>query len=473
MNVAAVSTRVSTPSAVKAKKVRKSPWKLWLGMLVLVGLAVGAYFQPSTHPYMVKAIASAKKLALPDHAPEPTASQPLNFSALNKPWNGLVPIDQDQEQAIGLKVVEVKKQLDPMKLELSGTTAYDPDSLHQVRLRFDSLVTRVFKTLGEPVERGDVLVELHSTELATAKTEFQEKYVQWLYDARLLEARRQLWEKQAIAHIVYTETKNKEAMSRLDYTLARQKLGVLGLTPEEIEPLLSGLTEESLPNLRNVDLTEKATFTLRSPASGYIIKRDVVQGTFYEPSSVLMVIAPLDHLRVYANVYESDIELIEKGQDIEVLFPFQDRKIMTKVENISNQVDPETHAMRVRTTIKNPGDLLKSDMLVRAVLHIPSVPDDTVIPRNAMVSTNGRYYVFVKKPADSTASSAGKDRKDENGKQIDYFERKEIRVRQEKSDKVIVSEGLKAGEEVAANGSLILAQMYEDLTTVETGAPLR
>ncbi len=44
-----------------------------------------------------------------------------------------------------------------------------------------------------------------------------------------------------------------------------------------------------------------------------------------------------------------------------------------------------------------------------------------------------------------------------------------IEVAQETHDKVIVSTGLQAGEEVVSLGSLILAQLYDDALTVATG----
>jgi cobalt-zinc-cadmium efflux system membrane fusion protein len=286
--------------------------------------------------------------------------------------------------------------------------------------------------------------------------------VQWLHDRGLYESRQELLKEKAIAKILWTETVNNEAKSWLDYQLAYDKLSVFGLPPEEITPLLTGLDEriDTLPRDKNA-LADKASTTLRSPADGIVIKRDVVQGNFYEPSSVLMVIAPLDHLRVYANVYESDLELVRKNQVIEIQFPYQERTIITKVDNIASQVDPDTHAMRIRATIQNPNRDLKSDMLVYAVLHISCYESDTLIPRNAIVTSNNKYYVFIKQPAQAPSSGT----KDKQAPLV--FERRKIAVRQERSDTVITSDGLTPGEEIVSTGALILAQIYEDLATVD------
>jgi len=80
-----------------------------------------------------------------------------------------------------------------------------------------------------------------------------------------------------------------------------------------------------------------------------------------------------------------------------------------------------------------------------------------------MVSTNGSEYVFVRKPKEPDARPSDPDQ----------FERRRIVVAQENFDEVVVSRGLKAGEEVVSNGSLIIAQLFEDQHMVETGVPLQ
>ena len=49
------------------------------------------------------------------------------------------------------------------------------------------------------------------------------------------------------------------------------------------------------------------------------------------------------------------------------------------------------------------------------------------------------------------------------------FERRQLVVAEERDDHVVVKTGLKPGEHVAANGSLVLAQLYEDQQMVATG----
>ena len=110
--------------------------------------------------------------------------------------------------------------------------------------------------------------------------------------------------------------------------------------------------------------------------------------------------------------------------------------------------------MRVSTSIPNPEGHLKSDMLVRGMLEIPPAPGWTVIPRTALVVDDGLYYVFVKRGRTDRQVRAASSQ-----------------VAQEKDDHVVIEKGLREGDEVVSVGGLLLAQLYEDMKTTQTGAP--
>jgi cobalt-zinc-cadmium efflux system membrane fusion protein len=374
---------------------------------------------------------------------EPPAASPSLAPPSSGPrsWDGLIEVDPRQREAIGVRLTEVRPQTEPVTLELPGTTTYDPDSEAKIRPRFDTLVRKVHARLGQTVKKGDPLIELYSAQLAEVKASYETKRTQWLFDKHLLEIREALAKQGAVSKQLLAETQNDEMKSRVAYKIARDELLVYGLTEQEID------------NVPNEEGSRKAMMTLRSPIDGTVINRDAVPGNLYDTSSVLMVIASLDHFWVWVNVYEGDLRQVQLGQVLEIQFPFLDQHISGKLEYVANEVDPETHAVRVRATIPNSGGALKADMLVRSLLEIPPAPDRTIIPRLALVTTDGASYAFVRRPD-----------------QPDKFERRPIRVVQERSDHVVV-EGLRAGEEVVTNGALWMAQLYEDRQTVQSGAP--
>ena len=371
-----------------------------------------------------------------------------------KAWDGLVGLEDDQIQAIGLRIEPVRAQAEPIKLELTGRTAYNENSLTKIRPRFDTLVEGVLTEKGRRVSKGDPLVELYSTELAKAKNSFQINYVQWQHDLRFLKVREKLVKTGAISEQAYVDTINDENKSRLDYLTALENLRILGVPDSEITPLTANLDADTANDILNV--ADKAKMTLRSPVDGIVIQRDVVPGNLYDNDDVLMIIAPLDQLWVWANVFERDQAKVKLGQRMTIQFPFLERTFSGTVEYVASEVSKDSRAIQIRASIPNQDGQLKADMLVRAVLDVPAVEGQTVIPRVAMVMLHGDPFVFVRNPA--AEEGRGK-----------LFERRRIAPAQENADSVIVHDGLKAGEEVVSSGSLILSQLYEDMQIVASG----
>ena len=390
--------------------------------------------------------------------PESKPSEP----APTLPWDGFVRVQTADAKAIGLLLHTVLPQVEPINLPLMGRTDYDPNTLSKIRPRFDTLVEKVRAELGQKVKKGDPLVDLFSTDLAAAKNDYQTAFVQWQHDLRLLKMREKLFAQKAIAEQVLVDSKNDESKSRLAYTTANEKLLVFGVPEADIVPLLKNLGDESLPQELHT-ISDKARMTRLSPVEGIVIQRDVVPGNLYDNDDVLMVIAPLDHLFVWVNVYEADQARVAINQQMDIRFPYLDKTLVGKVEYVANEVSKDTRAIQIRASIPNFDSKLKAAMLVRATLNIPPEPGQTVIPRLAMVVMNGSEFAFVQKEPKNPHDSS----------EVLQFERRQLLVAEERDDHVVVKTGLKPGEHVASNGSLVLAQLFEDQQVVATGMPLK
>jgi cobalt-zinc-cadmium efflux system membrane fusion protein len=443
---------------------RKSAFGKFVCILLLGGAAGGAYYAYKNSErfrqevdrriaYVRERVPESRYEAAP--SAKPTASKP------RAAWDGLVKVDPDEAKTLGLVVDTVQQQSKPIQLELPGRTDYDPNTLSKIRPRFDTLVERVHAELGQKIKKGDPLVDLFSTDLAAAKNDFQTAYVQWQHDLTLRTLREELIKTNAISQQVLVDTRNDENKSRLALSTARQKLRVFEVPEDQIDRLIKNLNPAKVPSVDQMgDVVDKARMTRVSPVDGIVINRDVVPGNLYDNNDVLMVIAPLDHLFVWVNVYEADQVKVKIGQEMEIRFPYLDEAVLGKVQYVAPEVSKDTRAIQIRATVPNIDGKLKSNLLVRAGLDIPPVPGWTVVPRLAMVVMNGKEYAFVQ---DENASSEA----------VKKFERRKLEIAEERDDHVVVAKGLRPGERVASNGSLILAQLFEDQQMVATGLPLK
>jgi membrane fusion protein, heavy metal efflux system len=442
---------------------RGSSGKIWLLVLVVGLVGAGGVYVWQVGPDRARHDAERILAYVQQHNPsgthESSTRQPAAEATPAAPWDDFVRISLDDAKTIGLVVVSVEPQAEPITLPLMGHTNYDPNTLSKIRPRFDTLVEKVRVELGQKITKGEPLVDLFSTELAAAKNEYQTAFVQWIHDRNLLKMKQRLLVEKAASEQVVIDAKNDESKSRLTAATAKEKLRVFGVSEEQVELLTKNLGNAPMPEELHT-ISDKARMTRLSPVEGSVIQRDAVPGNLYQNDDVLLTIAPLDHLFVWVNIYEADQAKVAVGQEMEIRFPFLDKTVPSKVEYIASEVSKDTRAIQLRTSVPNIDGKLKADMLVRATLKIPPVPGQTVIPRQAMVVMNGAEYAFVQK-AERTA------------KETEQFERRPLVVAEERDEHVVVQSGLKSGEHVASNGALVLAQLYEDQQMVATGMPLK
>ncbi|WP_165234270.1 efflux RND transporter periplasmic adaptor subunit [Aquisphaera insulae] len=429
----------------------KIRWKPLMGLILAAGLAIWLASDRRSRERLVAArewIAGGSAHAGDDRSDKSWIESSPSRS--EETARGILTLTDDQVRAIDLKAAPVKPQTEPVILRLPGVTDYDPASLTIIRPQFDSRVDRVLVDLGSVVKTGDPLLEIFSTDLAEAKSNYELARSQWTRDKRVLDYKTPLAQSETLPRKELIEIENDEAKSRLQMKLAKDKLLVYGLTEKEIE------------DAQNEDGVRKARMTMRSRADGIVVRRSVVPGNYYDSKDELMQIAPLDHLWVLGSVSELDADKVEVGQKIRVIFPYSDKFLEDQVEYIDKAIDPQTRAAKFRASITNEEKRFKAGMFVKVRLEIPPKAGQTVIPRASMVTVDRLDFVFVRKEA-----PPGKAR----------FERRHILVASESSDWVVVPPpsrdhlGLKPGEEVVTNGSLILEQLYEDRLTTEGEIP--
>jgi len=280
--------------------------------------------------------------------------------------------DTDAEQPAQTKAKSVRAE---PELVLQGRTAYEPDRIVKIRPRFNATVEKVHVSVGQRVKKGDAIVDLFSTELATAKNDLQTGYIQWQHDLSLVKSRDALFERKAISRQLLVDARNDENKSRLAFAAVREKLLVFGVPEQQIDSLIANVAD---PPQQQQFVADKAKARIRriSPIDGLVIQRSANPGAVYNPNDVLLVVVSLDQFCVWADVPGDHSGKIIEGQECEVDIGIPGRKIPAKVEIVSLAKGPgdKTSRARIRTTIPNLDGQLRSDLLVRVRLR-PTAPD--------------------------------------------------------------------------------------------------
>jgi Cu(I)/Ag(I) efflux system membrane fusion protein len=163
---------------------------------------------------------------------------------------------------------------------------------------------------------------------------------------------------------------------------ARERLRLWDLTDQQIEEMgRRGTPLEYIPIL--------------SPASGYVVEKNVVEGAAVTPGAMLFRIAGLDRVWIEAEVYESDLALVQNGLPVSVSLPYlPDRSFEGHVAFVYPFLHDRSRTGRVRIELENRDLELKPDMYANVELQV-DLGERLTIPEGAVIYAGTRHVVFV------------------------------------------------------------------------------
>ncbi|MFW6049570.1 MAG: efflux RND transporter periplasmic adaptor subunit [Myxococcota bacterium] len=293
---------------------------------------------------------------------------------------------------------------------LLGRIDYDETTLQTVTAWAGGRIDRLHvKATGERVRRGQPIATLYSPEIYQAHQD-------------LISARRQ-----AGAGIGGVVRGGAEATVQA----TRERLRLLGVPEQQLEEM-----EKADRPWRHI--------AIRSPFGGTIVERLATEGQYVETGSGLYRLAQLDRLWVLLDAYESDLPLLNEGQEVRLeVHAMPGEELTGTVAFIDPVLDPERRTARVRIEIRNRDRRLRPGMFAEAVVDAKPPRTDgnpLVIPASAPLFTGRRSLVYVEVP---------------HAEQPTY-EARVVRLGPRMDTVYPVVAGLRAGERVVEHGAFVL-----------------
>jgi RND family efflux transporter MFP subunit len=171
--------------------------------------------------------------------------------------------------------------------------------------------------------------------------------------------------------------------------------------------------------------------TYRSPVSGTVVQKSVVEGQYVQEGTDLYLLADLSRVWLVAQVYEFELGRLHAGQPVTAtVAAFPGREFSGRILFIEPTLERETRTARVRVVLPNPRGALKPGMFADARLALP-LGERLSIPRSAVIDTGMRQVVYVE-----TATGT--------------FTPRDVKLGAAAGDRREVLEGLREGEMVVA-----------------------
>ncbi len=281
-------------------------------------------------------------------------------------------------------------------IKLSGKIAENEEANAVQVSYFSGRIERLnISFTGEEVRKGQLLATIYSPELYAAQQE--------LITAASLKASQPA---------LYKAVRNKLKLWKLSETQINQ-----------IES--SGKVIENFPVYATV--------------SGTVTEKLVEQGDYIKQGQPLLKIANLNTVWANFDVYENQIELFKKGQEVKIITnAFPNKQFKGKVDFIDPVLNTKTRTVDLRVVLDNKEAIFKPGMFVTAAIESTKTNANEVImiPSSAVLWTGERSVVYLKTNPNEPV-----------------FELKEVALGNKIGDNYEVLEGLFTGNEIVTNGT--------------------
>jgi membrane fusion protein, copper/silver efflux system len=313
-----------------------------------------------------------------------------------------VRISEAAAALMQIQVRPVERRAVVGEVQLNGRIDYDERQVHDVILRTEGQVERLYVNyVNASVGRGQRVAEIYSPAILTASQE-------------LLQTQR---------------AAQRGGMPELVEAVKNQ-LQLLGVSQAQID--------------RIIETGEPArTYTIYAPAGGIVTELTARQGDWLGSGARVMQLGGTSQLWAQFEAYETDLGKLRQGQQVRfTVDAYPGRAFDGPITFIDPVVDGSRRTARVRVQVPNTGGILKPGMLARGRVSATQAAAESplVIPASAPLLTGTRALVYVQVP-DAPRPT---------------FEPREVSLGSRTGGFVEVLSGLEEGELVVVHGAFRL-----------------
>jgi membrane fusion protein, multidrug efflux system len=286
-------------------------------------------------------------------------------------------------------------------VDFQGTV--QSDEIVNISSEMGGRIVRLLIKEGQLVSRGQLIARMDSE---TLERQLEEIETSLSLATTVFERQSRLWEQKIGSEFQYLEAKNNK---------------------------------ERLENSKSTLQSQLVKSKVYAPASGVVERLMLNEGEFAGPGAPIGVIVNIKRIKVVANLPESYIGVVKKGDNVMISFPTLGLELSAKVDLVGKTILEGNRTFRVEAFIpQTKDDLFKPNLLAKMKVNDYSLAEAIVIPVELLQQeASGKQFVFT--VSDNGNGLKAAKRYIETGK---IFE-----------DKILVSSGLEVGDVVIMIGS--------------------
>lgn len=278
----------------------------------------------------------------------PLAAAAIMLSGCSKKEAATAAPEEEELPLVETDVVAVRE----IPLSETYTANIEAENLNNIAPATPNRIRRILVDVGDPVRRGQTLVELDAANIDQLKIQLDQ--------------------------------------IERDYNRAAELLRIGSGTQMAVEQ-----AKAQLDAARTQYQNARENTILTSPVSGVVTARNYDPGDMSGNLPILSMGQISPAVKAVINVTENDLTLVRRGMEAMVKFDaFPDEAFHGTVTRISPAIDPATRTFATEVTISNPKGEIKPGLFAYVTLDFGS-RNNVVVPDRAVVKQTGSGNKFV------------------------------------------------------------------------------
>jgi membrane fusion protein, copper/silver efflux system len=403
-------------------------------IIVMIGALAGSYILGRNHSHSQSACTSSRRVLYyvdpmhpayksdkPGIAPdcgmklepvfaEDAANVPGTTTATGP--SGVVRVDRDMQKLLGIRLASVEKGSATRVVRVVGRVVPEDTRVYRINSGVDGFIRNTYDdSVGTQVKKDQKLATYYSPEFLSVASGF-------------LAATERVPGSvggDGSRTVPFPGAVSKQGVSSLQGYADR--LQNLGMSEVQIKQIAD---TRQLPE--NIDVV--------APTNGFILSRNITVGQHFDHDTEFYRIADLEQVWVVAEVDEQEAAYMHPGGPATVSLSAGARELPAKVSESLPQSEVGGGTVKLRLEVRNPGFLLRPDMLVDVKLSV-HLPAGITVPVDALVDSGARTRVYVER-------SEG------------VFEPREVETGWHYGDQVEIRQGIRPGERVVVAATFLV-----------------
>jgi len=248
-------------------------------------------------------------------------------------------------------IFSILSLLDAKMLTITGTIVSNNQKM--IGARYMGYVKKINFDVGDYVHREDTLFELESAEFDIIKNQadLAVEQAQLLVDVYRTKLERIKKERS-----IFKKLKNKDInLDDLDSLADNVSAGL-----KASKAFVKSATNKA----KQVTLLSKY-LKVKAPNDGIIVQKRIRVGDMIAPGMLAMVLVDLKHLEIDAQIAESDLTKVNKGQKVEITIPSLKYRTIGYVKTIVPSANPMTHTFTLIVRFKKTNEKIYPGMYAK------------------------------------------------------------------------------------------------------------